>query len=163
MRTVAKVCPCLYRRTSFITKPFFCFRGFIEFHTANSTSHVNHTNSSISSGQESNHEDFFRHTTGRWLWDEQVRLQERYKRFNVSALQKIAASSVGARRCVSMAKLAEGGFNRVFRLVMDNSAVVIARIPYSSDECASHAIASEVATIDFVSGGTLCTDKHTFD
>jgi len=66
------------------------------------------------------YEDFFRYTSGRWLWEEEKELQERYRKFNVNELKRIAAESIGAKSCVSMIKLNEGGYNKVFRLVMDN-------------------------------------------
>ena len=95
-------------------------------------------------------EDFYRYTSGRWLWAEEERLQERYKRFNVSGLQQIAAKASGAQSCVSITKLAEGGFNKVFRLSMDNGAVVIARIPNPNIGPAFKVTASEVTTMDLV-------------
>jgi hypothetical protein len=51
------------------------------------------------------------------------------EKFNVPELQRIAASCVGARMCISMTKLAEGSSNKVFQLVMDNGKIVIDRIP----------------------------------
>ncbi|KAK8243411.1 kinase-like domain-containing protein [Phyllosticta capitalensis] len=90
----------------------------------------------------------FRYDAGRWLWDEETRLRERYKRFNVPELQNAAAEKVGAKKCVSISKLAEGGPNRVFRLVMDNGASVIARIPRPVSQVQSRMMASEVATMD---------------
>ncbi|KAI7542419.1 hypothetical protein KC331_g7991 [Hortaea werneckii] len=98
----------------------------------------------------SDNDDFYCYTSGRWLWAEETRLQERYKKFNVSGLKSLAAKACGAQSCVSMAKLAEGGFNRVFRLSMDNGAVVIARIPTPIVGPTSRVLASEVATMDFV-------------
>ncbi|KAI9663120.1 MAG: Phosphotransferase enzyme [Bathelium mastoideum] len=95
------------------------------------------------------YEDFYRYTSGRWLWDEDAQLSERYKRFNVPELKKIAVSSIGAQSCVSMIKLAEGGFNKVFRLVMDNDSIVIARIPNPNAGPPLKTTASEVATMDF--------------
>lgn len=50
-----------------------------------------------------------------------------------------------------MTKLAEGGFNKVFRLVMDNDSIVIARIPNPNAGPPFKTTASEVATMDFVS------------
>lgn len=78
-------------------------------------------------------------------------MQERYRKFDVSALKALAADSVGAQRCVSMRKMAEGGSNRIFRLTMDNQKTVIARIPYPNHGSLLHEVASEVATMDFVS------------
>lgn len=96
-------------------------------------------------------EDFYKFTSGRWLWAEEVRLQERYKRFNIPGLKRLAAKASGAQSCVDITKLAEGGFNKVFRLIMDNDSVVIARIPNPNIGPASKVIASEVATMDFAS------------
>ncbi|KAI9051775.1 hypothetical protein LZ554_004042 [Drepanopeziza brunnea f. sp. 'monogermtubi'] len=96
------------------------------------------------------HEDFFRYTSGRWLWDEESRLSERYLRFNVCELKRIAAESVKAQSCKSMTKLTEGRSNRVFRLVMDNGSVAIALIPMlNGGRLAQKPTASEVATMDF--------------
>lgn len=112
---------------------------------------------SISRGDKSpqsmahtDNEDYYRFTSGRWLWAEEARLQERYKKFNVPGLKRLAAEAVGARSCVSIFKLAEGGFNKIFRLSMDNGSVVIARIPNPNVGPASKVMASEVATMDFV-------------
>jgi hypothetical protein len=99
---------------------------------------------------DSQYEDFFRYSSGRWIWDEEQQLLDRFRRFNVPELQRIAATSVGARECVSMIKLAEGSFNKVFRLVMNNGKVVIARIPNPNSGPAYYTTASEVATMDFV-------------
>ncbi|EGC48869.1 phosphotransferase enzyme family protein [Histoplasma capsulatum var. duboisii H88] len=76
------------------------------------------------------YDKFFRYTTGRWLWDEEKQLQDRFTPFNVLELQRIAAESIGANKCVAMTKLAEGSFNKTFHLKMDNGSTVIARIPH---------------------------------
>lgn len=96
------------------------------------------------------YEPFFRYTSGRWLWGEEEQLRERYRKFNVEELKRIAAESIGAKTCVSMNKLAEGGYNKVFRLVMDNGSIAIARIPCPNAGPAFKTTASEVATMDFV-------------
>jgi hypothetical protein len=103
---------------------------------------------SVSSDDDYGH--FYRYDSGRWLWDEETRLQERYKRFNVSELKRIAAKSVGAHTCVSISKPAEGGSNKIFRLVMNDGSTVIARIPNPNAGPAFKTTASEVATMDFV-------------
>lgn len=102
----------------------------------------------VSKSQE--YEHFFRYTSGRWLWDEEKQLHDRYIKFNVEELQRIAAESIGAKTCVSMTKLAEGEYNKVFRLVMDNGSIAIARIPCPNAGPAFKTTASEVATMDFV-------------
>ncbi|KAL1600494.1 hypothetical protein SLS60_006880 [Paraconiothyrium brasiliense] len=93
------------------------------------------------------YEHFYRHSTGRWLWDEEKQLAERYRRFDVPALKELAAQSVGARRCISMGKIAEGRSSRTFRLKMDNGKCAFVKIPYANvdPEGAARAIKSEVA------------------
>jgi hypothetical protein len=104
----------------------------------------------MSTNSTSLYEHFFRYTGGRWLWDEESQLRERLLVFNVQELQRIAAESLGARSCVSITKLAEGGYNKVFRLVMDNGSIAIARLPNPNAGPAHKTTASEVATMDFV-------------
>lgn len=94
--------------------------------------------------------DFFRYTSGRWLWNEEQELRDRYTPFNVPELQLVAAKSVDATSCVAMTKLGEGSFNKSFRLVMDNGSVVIAKIPHPIAGPKYYTTASEVATMDFV-------------
>lgn len=96
-------------------------------------------------------EDLFNYTSGRWLWNEEEQLLKRRRRFKVDELKSVAAKSVGASSCVSIIKIGEGGYNRVFRLEMDNGSVAIARIPSFSSDLACRAIASEVATMELVS------------
>lgn len=97
------------------------------------------------------YENFFRYTSGRWLWDEEQQLQDRYKPFNVAELQLVAAQAIGSGSCVSMIKLAEGGYNKVFRLLMDDGKKVLARIPNPNAGPPFYTTASEVATMEFVS------------
>lgn len=97
------------------------------------------------------HEDFFRYTSGRWLWAEEQQLRDRYKVFNVAELQKVAAQAIGSEKCVSMIKLAEGNYNKVFRLTMDDGKTVLARIPNPNAGPPFYTTASEVATMEFVS------------
>jgi hypothetical protein len=125
--------------------PIQALRGF-----ASSQSCVRNLSPTMSSNPTSPYEHFFRYTSGRWLWDEVSQLRERMLVFNVQELQRIAAESVGAQSCVSITKLAEGGYNKVFRLVMDNGSVAIARIPNPNAGPAHKTTASEVATMDFV-------------
>jgi hypothetical protein len=97
------------------------------------------------------HEHFFRYTSGRWLWDEEQQLRDRYKAFNVAELQSLAAKVIGSTGCASMIKLAEGDFNKVFRLTMDDGKQVLARIPNPNAGPPFYATASEVATMSLVS------------
>lgn len=50
----------------------------------------------------------------------------------------------------SFGKLAEGGFNRVFEAVFNDGKRVLARLPYPSTMPKHYAVASEVATMDFL-------------
>lgn len=96
-------------------------------------------------------EHFFRYTSGRWLWDEEQQLRDRYKVFDVAALQSLAANAVRSDSCLSITKLAEGGYNKVFRLIMKDGKKVLARIPNPTAGPAFYTTASEVATMELVS------------
>lgn len=96
------------------------------------------------------YEDFYRYDSGRWLWYEEEQLRKRYRRFNVAELKKVAAKCSEAETCVSMIKLAEGGSNKAFKLVVDNGSTIIARIPYPNAGPLFQSIASEMATMNFV-------------
>jgi len=69
----------------------------------------------------------------------------------VPGLKETAVNVSGARACTKITKLAEGGFNKVFQLTMDDGLSLIARIPMPNLGAVSKIIASEVATMDFVS------------
>ena len=99
-----------------------------------------------------NPHDFFSYTSGRWIWDEEEQLRERYRRFDILELQKVAMELESAGSCVSMEKLGEGSYNKSFRLTMANGKAVVARIPNPNAGPAFLTTASEVATMDFVSG-----------
>ncbi|KAH5628153.1 hypothetical protein HBI51_212280 [Parastagonospora nodorum] len=93
--------------------------------------------------------DYFHYTSGRWLWGEEEQLRERYRAFNVNELQKVAVGIAGSEKCVSMSKIGEGNFNKVFRLQMDNGSVLMARIPHPNAGPPKYTTTSEVATMDF--------------
>jgi len=77
-------------------------------------------------------------------------MAERYVRFNVHELMRIAAMSVRRDRCVDIVKVTEGGFNKIFRLTMNDGYEVIARIPTPIAGPPHFMTASEVATMDFL-------------
>ncbi|KAI1988476.1 hypothetical protein LOZ53_003929 [Ophidiomyces ophidiicola] len=97
-------------------------------------------------------EDLFNYTSGRWLYNEELRRAERRILFNVEQLKRVAAEAVGRQLgdVSEIKKLAEGGFNRSFEVVMCDGLQVIARLPYPLTVPKKYAIASEVATMDFV-------------
>ncbi|KAJ4994062.1 hypothetical protein SVAN01_00539 [Stagonosporopsis vannaccii] len=96
--------------------------------------------------------DLFDYTSGRWIYNESKRLAERRLHFNTEELKKAAAESIGKHESdvKSLQKLAEGGFNRVFEITMKNGMSMLARLPYPSTLPRRLAVASEVATMDFV-------------
>jgi aminoglycoside phosphotransferase (APT) family kinase protein len=79
-------------------------------------------------------------------------LAERRLPFNVNELVKAAAKSVNRSESdvKSFRKMAEGGFNRIFEIAMKDGTSVLARLPYPSTLPRRLAVASEVATMDFV-------------
>lgn len=105
----------------------------------------------MASVQHSKPHDYFHYTSGRWLWGEEEQLRERYRAFNVAELQKVAVDVAGSQKCLSMRKIGEGNFNKVFRLQMDDGTVLMARIPHPNSGPPKYTTASEVATMDFVS------------
>ncbi|OSS53226.1 hypothetical protein B5807_01856 [Epicoccum nigrum] len=107
------------------------------------------------------HRDLFEYTSGRWIYNEDVRLAERRLSFNVNELKKAAAKSVKKSESdvVSLRKLAEGGFNRIFEVTMRDGTCVLARLPYPSTLPRRLAVASEVATIDFVRAHGIPTPR----
>lgn len=77
-------------------------------------------------------------------------MAERYVHFNVPELLRVASVAVKRDRCVTIIKLTEGSFNRIFLLTMDDGYEVIARIPIHVAGPSFYTTASEVATMDFL-------------
>ncbi len=75
-------------------------------------------------------------------------MKERYVRFNVQELMRAAAHAANKDRCASIVKMAEGGFNKVFLITMDDGSEVVARIPTAIAGPRRFSTASEVATLD---------------
>lgn len=103
----------------------------------------------------SEHESFFRYEGCRWLWNEEEQLRKRYRSFNVEALKQAAANAVGAKSCTSMVKAGEGNSSKAFRMTMDDGRAVIAKVPNPNAGPAGRTTASEVATMELVSGNTI--------
>ncbi|TVY91372.1 Altered inheritance of mitochondria protein, mitochondrial [Lachnellula willkommii] len=95
--------------------------------------------------------DLFHYTSGRWIYNESLRLKEQVLNFDVTELKKAAAAAVhkDSTKVHSFSKLAEGGFNRAFEMTIDGIPV-IARLPYPSTYPKHFTVASEVATINLV-------------
>lgn len=92
-------------------------------------------------------------------YNEPRRLSERRLVFKVDELKHAATKSVNRTTAdiKSLHKLAEGGFNRIFEIAMKDGSSVIARLPYPSTLPRCLAVASEVATMDFVRGQGIPT------
>ncbi|KAF9000330.1 protein kinase subdomain-containing protein PKL CAK Fmp29 [Cyathus striatus] len=97
--------------------------------------------------------ELFEYTSGRWIINDALRLEERKRVFNVGGLRRLAAESVGRSPddIIDLKKLAfEGGFNRTFLITMRDSFQIVARIPYLATTPKYFAVASEVATMDLL-------------
>ncbi|KAI9664305.1 MAG: Phosphotransferase enzyme [Alyxoria varia] len=96
-------------------------------------------------------EKLFQYTSGRWIWGEEDQLRERYRRFDIAEIKRVAAESVGSRRCILLEKIGEGSFNKAYRLTMNDDKRVIVRIPTFGSGHPFYSTASEVATMEFAS------------
>ncbi|PVH99210.1 hypothetical protein DM02DRAFT_529606 [Periconia macrospinosa] len=94
--------------------------------------------------------DFYKYTSGRWLWNEKYQLDRRYVEFDLSALLQVSAQAMGARDCVKVEKLPEGNFSKVFLMTMDDGRELIAKLPNPNAGRPHFTTASEAATMDYV-------------
>jgi hypothetical protein len=95
-------------------------------------------------------DNLFSYSSGRFLYNEKLRLRERHMRFDVAALENAIAKHVGHGNVQSIVKLSEGGFNRVLLATMEDGFRAIVKIPYWISVPKSYATASEVATLTFL-------------
>ena len=95
-------------------------------------------------------EDYFRFTRGRFIYNEKHELSQRYVRFNVQELARIAAEAVGSKSWVGVEKYPDGMYNKALLLTMEDGAQVVAKIPNPNAGRPHVTTASEVATMDFV-------------
>jgi hypothetical protein len=65
-------------------------------------------------------------------------------------LIRLAASAIGSDSCVSVMKISEGQFNKVFLLAIDDGREVIAKLPNPNAGRPHFTTASELATMNFV-------------
>ncbi|KAF7712895.1 Uncharacterized protein PECH_002549 [Penicillium ucsense] len=93
--------------------------------------------------------DLFEYTSGRFLFNEELRRAERRIQFDIDALARAACHSVGRRLngVASITKLAEGGFNRVLQITFNDGYAILARLPYKTTVPKHYAVASEAATL----------------
>ncbi|KAF7794383.1 hypothetical protein EIP86_005517 [Pleurotus ostreatoroseus] len=101
--------------------------------------------------------DLYNYSSGRWLVNNDLRLAERKREFDVGELCRLAAQSVSRspQDIDTFVKLAEGGFNRTFLITMRDGFKMVARIPYPVTVPKFYAFASEVATMRFLRASGL--------
>ncbi|KAJ5369907.1 kinase-like protein [Penicillium cataractarum] len=93
--------------------------------------------------------DLFEYTSGRFLFNEDLRRAERRIQFDVDTLARAACHSVGRHlnSVTSITKLAEGGFNRVLQITFNDGYTVLARLPYKSTVLKHLIVVSEAAAL----------------
>lgn len=81
-----------------------------------------------------------------------LRLRDRRRVFNIPGLFRIIAEALNCKteEIVGFRKLGEGGLNRAFLVTLDTGFQLVARIPYPLTITKAYALASEVATMDFL-------------
>jgi hypothetical protein len=90
-------------------------------------------------------------------FNDSLRHAERRLVFDVKGLRQLAAQSVGQSPAdvLNFSELAEGGFNCTFFITMRDGFQMVARIPYPATVPKYYAVASEVATMDFLRSSGL--------
>lgn len=96
------------------------------------------------------HNDFFRYTAGRWVFNESRQLAERSVRFDMNELARVTATCFGTGSCLNIEKLPEGNFNKTFLMTLDSGLQVVAKVPNPNAGRPHSTTASEVATMDYV-------------
>lgn len=94
----------------------------------------------------------FEYTSGRFLFNEEARLAERYVPFNVGALKYAINRSLGRKDTdrSKIRKWMEGRFCRVMLVDYDDGEQVVVKIPYKSAIPRKLTTESEVATLDLL-------------
>jgi hypothetical protein len=95
-------------------------------------------------------QQFYKYTSGRWLWNEKDQFARRYVEFDLQGLLQVSAQALGARTCVKVEKMPEGNFSKVFLITMDSGRELIAKIPNPNAGWPHLTTASEAATMDYV-------------
>ncbi|KAJ6110161.1 serine/threonine protein kinase [Penicillium sp. IBT 16267x] len=95
-------------------------------------------------------DSLFSYSSGRFLYNEVARLNERYVKFDVTALEVAIGKHISHGNVKNLVKLSEGGFNRVLLATMEDNFKAIVKIPYKISVPKTYATASEVATLTFL-------------
>ena len=77
-------------------------------------------------------------------------MSQRYVRFDLDELARLAAEVVGSKSCVSIEKYPDGMYNKALLLTMDDGNQAVAKVPNPNAGRPHRTTASEVATMDFV-------------
>lgn len=78
-------------------------------------------------------------------------MAQRTIRFNINELARVAATSINAEKCVGIKNCPDGQYNKVYVFQMNDGREVVGKVPCPNVGLPHFAIASEVATMDFVS------------
>ena len=95
-------------------------------------------------------DDNFRFTRGRFVCNEKHEMSQRYIRFDLRELGRIAADAVGSNSCINIEKYPDGMYNKSFLLTMNDGMQAVAKIPNPNAGRPHYTTASEVATMEFV-------------
>ncbi|KAL9607873.1 MAG: hypothetical protein Q9167_007262, partial [Letrouitia subvulpina] len=95
-------------------------------------------------------EDYFRFTRGRFISNEQHEMSQRYVRFDMYELTRLAAEAVGSKSCIGTEKYPDGMYNKAFLLTMDDGTQAVAKVPNPNAGRTHFTTSSEVATMEFV-------------
>ncbi|TFK39015.1 kinase-like domain-containing protein [Crucibulum laeve] len=95
--------------------------------------------------------DLFETAGMRWLYNDLLQRERRRIEFNAKELcDAIVQVIPGSSQCVSISRLSEGTYNRLFKLTTDNGFNVVARFPFPTAGPRQLLTQSEVATMDFI-------------
>ena len=94
-------------------------------------------------------DELYRYSSGRWLVNESHQLAQRYVRFDVEELCRVAASLVGPSTvCTRIVKI-EGNFNKALLMTMEDGREAVAKLPCANAGPSYYTTASEAATLEF--------------
>lgn len=77
-------------------------------------------------------------------------MQQRYVRFDMNELARLAANAVGAKEVINIEKCAEGLFNKAFLFSFEDGRQAVGKVPNPVAITPHLTTASEVATMEFV-------------
>ncbi|KAM5471153.1 hypothetical protein MauCBS54593_003492 [Microsporum audouinii] len=93
---------------------------------------------------------FFNYTRGRFVVNEVEEMQQRYVRFDMNELARLAANAVGAKEVINIEKCAEGLFNKAFLFSFEDGRQAVGKVPNPVGITPHLTTASEVATMEFM-------------